>query len=450
MVKSMRPVSTDSSCDAFSLHAVQESIESRNLPGFWLYSAEQNAFLLDAACASILEIGPGGIWYPTEEVFRHYSAEDNDIFQRFAADTSSGDVLSEELNVRYADGRTRPVLISGSVLKRDADGRAQLVTGYLSRTTFHGSQFAYEVGSDGAWDWDGTSDRVRFSASYVSMLGYASSADIASTFEEWADRIVHPEDRATTASQQRQILSCPDYGDYFECCVRLKHAGGHYLWTLGRGLVTDRNREGKAIRIIGTNTNLSVIEDSFIHVRSRLFTDSLTGLLNRDCLLDRIPDYEKPEYQPLSIIYADVAGLKIINDFLGHSAGDQLLIDAGSVLKHSIHKEHESYHIAGDEFLVVLPHCSLLQCQMIISSVSVILRERMKNYPDKQPVMIDMGGATLGEAERDNFKKMLDRADLRMQELKTSHRSQSLALLKEWIENARGEKIVIRDERKLG
>ena len=113
----MRPVSTDNSCDAFSLHAVQENIESRNLPGFWLYSAEQNAFLLDAACASILEIGPGGIWYPTEEVFRHYSAEDNDIFQRFAADTSSGDVLSEELNARYDDGRTRPVLISGSVLK---------------------------------------------------------------------------------------------------------------------------------------------------------------------------------------------------------------------------------------------------------------------------------------------------------------------------------------------
>lgn len=86
--------------------------------------------------------------------------------------------------------------------------------------------------------------------------------------------------------------------------------------------------------------------------------DALTGLLNRAALHIRL---EEAQAQPsrraetLSVIAADLDGLKAVNDRFGHEAGDEVLRGVAASLGGSIREGDLLYRLGGDEFLVVLP-----------------------------------------------------------------------------------------------
>lgn len=95
-------------------------------------------------------------------------------------------------------------------------------------------------------------------------------------------------------------------------------------------------------------------------------TDQLTGLYNRHFL---IPYVEKAlssaqRYNyPLSIVMIDLDKFKLINDDLGHEAGDKLLCGIANILQTNCRNEDAAIRLGGDEFLIVLPHCSLEQAK---------------------------------------------------------------------------------------
>lgn len=87
------------------------------------------------------------------------------------------------------------------------------------------------------------------------------------------------------------------------------------------------------------------------------YHDPLTGLYNRTFLEHIIADIRAnySSYLPLSIINADVDGLKFINDTLGHQEGDNLLKGASRILAVSVESEDILARIGGDEFCLILP-----------------------------------------------------------------------------------------------
>ncbi|MDP1876979.1 MAG: GGDEF domain-containing protein [Actinomycetota bacterium] len=84
--------------------------------------------------------------------------------------------------------------------------------------------------------------------------------------------------------------------------------------------------------------------------------DSLTGLLNRHGLSEyrRIRPRPGRATLPSTLISIDLDGLKAINDSHGHQAGDRLLRDFGSVLRHGLRPDDLAVRMGGDEFLVIL------------------------------------------------------------------------------------------------
>lgn len=94
--------------------------------------------------------------------------------------------------------------------------------------------------------------------------------------------------------------------------------------------------------------------------------DQLTGLYNRHFLVPYIKkalsSAQRYDY-PLSIMMIDLDKFKSINDDLGHNSGDKLLCDIADILKENCRNEDAAIRLGGDEFLVVLPHCSLEQAK---------------------------------------------------------------------------------------
>lgn len=85
--------------------------------------------------------------------------------------------------------------------------------------------------------------------------------------------------------------------------------------------------------------------------------DSLTGLPNRNLLLDRIQhgiDHAKRRRTKLAVFFIDLDKFKQVNDTLGHDAGDQLLLDVASRLKACLRVDDTVGRLGGDEFLVVI------------------------------------------------------------------------------------------------
>jgi diguanylate cyclase (GGDEF)-like protein len=86
--------------------------------------------------------------------------------------------------------------------------------------------------------------------------------------------------------------------------------------------------------------------------------DGMTGLYNRayfDTELERAAHGRK---FPVSIIMADLDGLKAVNDSAGHEAGDQLISSAAEILRESFRGDDVVARIGGDEFAVIMTNCS--------------------------------------------------------------------------------------------
>ena len=92
----------------------------------------------------------------------------------------------------------------------------------------------------------------------------------------------------------------------------------------------------------------------------RSVVDALTQVGNRNAMndrVDRILSGEDALPEEMGFVFADVNGLKVVNDQDGHEAGDKLLVRAAALLKVAF-SDYEVYRAGGDEFVVICPHIS--------------------------------------------------------------------------------------------
>jgi len=114
-------------------------------------------------------------------------------------------------------------------------------------------QFALEGGNQGVWDWDMATNSVFYSKRWKAILGYQEH-EISSRNEEWLNR-VHPDDlpEALVTIQKHQRGE----SDFYESEHRLRHRNGQYIWTHSRGMVVNRDANGKPLRMIGIQSDIS-------------------------------------------------------------------------------------------------------------------------------------------------------------------------------------------------
>lgn len=99
------------------------------------------------------------------------------------------------------------------------------------------------------------------------------------------------------------------------------------------------------------------------------YHDQLTGLYNRRFFEEELKRVDIERNLPISLIMADVNGLKLINDAFGHSYGDELLIKTGELIRKECREDEIIARLGGDEFVLLLPRTSSEEAEKIIKRI---------------------------------------------------------------------------------
>lgn len=140
-------------------------------------------------------------------------------------------------------------------------------------------------------------------------------------------------------------------------------------------------------------------------------TDNLTGLFNRHSLSEFGPKYISDAYRhdtALSLLVVDLDHFKSINDTYGHATGDQVLENVGDLLKAQCRNEDMAARFGGEEFVVILSHCSLKDAQ----AKAEALRAKMEAlHPAGLTVTPSIGVVSLPKDPHVDFEGLFKCAD---------------------------------------
>ena len=143
--------------------------------------------------------------------------------------------------------------------------------------------------------------------------------------------------------------------------------------------------------------------------------DVLTKLYNRSFYIDEVNRLERKGFTPVTIIIADLNGLKMANDQYGHSAGDELLRRAGEVLDKLVEKPCCAARIGGDEFAILMPNADEQAGEAMMENIHR-LAELNNQFYSATPLSFSMGAATSRLGER--LESIAKRADALMYDAK--------------------------------
>lgn len=97
--------------------------------------------------------------------------------------------------------------------------------------------------------------------------------------------------------------------------------------------------------------------------------DTLTGLYNRRCFEENKVLVDNEDNLPLSVIFADINGLKMTNDIFGHAAGDELIMKSAEILQQACRHNDAVARVGGDEFIILLPSTTQDNAQKVIDRI---------------------------------------------------------------------------------
>lgn len=145
-----------------------------------------------------------------------------------------------------------------------------------------------------------------------------------------------------------------------------------WVWEQGQGIF---NEENKVIAVEGFITDVTERKKKEEEIVYLSYHDIVTGLHNRRYFEEMKKSIDRSDQLPLSVIMADINGLKLVNDTIGHAQGDRLLFETAGLLKSMCREQDILARTGGDEFCILLPQTDAEEVGVIIENISQVFEE---------------------------------------------------------------------------
>jgi diguanylate cyclase (GGDEF)-like protein/PAS domain S-box-containing protein len=251
---------------------------------------------------------------------------------------------------------------------------------------------------------------LRVNRAYCEMLGYSKKELLEKPHPE----IVHPDDREESTDRIHEILE--EGAEPYALERRYIHADGYVVWSLSN-ISLIRDSEGEPRHFVCLHQDITERKKLEERLEHQAFHDSLTDLPNRALFLDRLGHAlarTRREGEQVAVLLMDLNRFKVVNDSLGHDAGNAVLVEVAERLRNSVRPGDTVGRIFGDEFAVLLEAPSdTKEAQQVAGRIQKRLSAPFE--VEGQEVFVSPSiGITLNETTEDRPEEVLRRADLAM------------------------------------
>jgi diguanylate cyclase (GGDEF)-like protein/PAS domain S-box-containing protein len=199
------------------------------------------------------------------------------------------------------------------------------------------------VSTEGRW--------LQVNRSLCQILGYTEPELLLTDFLS----VTHPDDLPTALTNISQLLKNKVHASQME--KRYIHKSGHEVW-VHWSVSTVRDQYSKSVHLIFQIQDITDRKLAEQQLHHDAFHDALTGLPNRALFMDHlklaIARSRRNAERLFAVLYLDLDRFKIINDSLGHTIGDQLLVGIADRLKNNLRPGDTVARLGGDEFTILI------------------------------------------------------------------------------------------------
>ncbi|QIL20870.1 EAL domain-containing protein [Thermomonas sp. HDW16] len=271
-----------------------------------------------------------------------------------------GDSYVIEVTNMRADGTRFPVEVHSASLL--FDGREALVAVARDLSQRQEAEIRYrelmEVIDKGIVIQDRDGRFVYGNSAAMRILGIETGESLVEAMQpnHW---IYRHENGRELAGHELPTARARDSGRIVESAVLGMHhrKDGKLTWitiTVVPQYAAGSDTPTQLLSLFSDITELKQAEET---LRVQAQTDALTGLLNRDAILKQLDTrLADPVSNRVALLYVDLDRFKIVNDMLGHSAGDDLLVAAARRMRDAVASEGLIARFGGDEFVIVCPY----------------------------------------------------------------------------------------------
>jgi len=250
---------------------------------------------------------------------------------------------------------------------------------------------------------------IRVNAAYAKILGYRPEELVGKNLQE----ITHPDDWTDTSTHMAAAVA----GDVeaYTMEKRYVRADGHMVWaSVGASCV--RDRAGEPLYLIAQIEDITerhALRDKLAYAAVH---DQLTGLPNRTMFMDRLERLivrAERRGRHVALMFLDLDRFKLINDGLGHDAGDRLLQRVALRLQVSLRADDLLARFGGDEFTLLCEVASEEEAVEIARRLGAAMDRPLTEANHEQFISLSVGIA-LSSAETTHPTALLRNADVAM------------------------------------
>jgi diguanylate cyclase (GGDEF)-like protein/PAS domain S-box-containing protein len=310
---------------------------------------------------------------------------------------------------------------------------------------------AVQSAGQGVWEYNANNVAQFQSDEWKNLRGFPLDKPVVDSFEQWLARL-HPDDVEATREHVRKHNA--GEVDQFSFEYREKTVAGNYVWILATGRVVERKPDGTAVRIIGTDIDITHLKAEEENRREELRSihkehvaelekahecteaarqvalvlsrqDPMTNLQNRRVFSEEIAALARDsDNAPFAILVVDLDRFKPVNDLYGHTVGDFILKSAAERMLQATGPNGIVARIGGDEFGVILrPSEKPIQTSAMECARAIIgsLCEPIRIGSFEVEIGASIGIALFPEHGRDHLS-LFKHADMALYHIKQSQK----------------------------